>query len=819
MSAVPDQLWINPGKYQSASQIQSGARQILTQTSAGIFKGTVTLNSNTGYFFALVGQVNGIDGQFYGPNTGGNNPAQITDYWEGSIIYVNDQRVTMNGWCWQVTGTDDEVTLPIEVNFNTNTVVIGTEGGGGTVVNPDPIPSAINVQRGRYQSVSKMNTGTQTPMSTTGNGVFKATVNFEEDNGFMFCFIIPSPMAWIGPDNGGSPTDLDLAVGESKTFKVVKVDGVNGYCWNWVPATDTRLNVTLNWSTMEATVENIGPEVVIEPDKKVYLEFSAENFKMSNLIENYVRVMDVDTAEELVLSQKMTIDYYANTGLNFAANDGYEFAIESSDPSLEGVAYTISGIEAMDMDDEVLEYQPQAVLGFNEKADGLTFYVTIKRVPQENLPNQLNVMIGATALVQNSQLRPGDNDPYILYNPETGCYEGEIELGRRNFKFYTPIADDGTYTVLGQNGDASDGWLNFGASLATVVSGAAWNASNCYMLSTTFDQAATMLVSVVIDPVNNTATFKPILLDRPEKIYVWASTEGGFNPISYSYSGYTMLPSASDPSIYECEIDVPYVGKGTYTDPEGGATLDFEGWAMCLALHNNQNNYGTLYTYEGTTIDFSKNLTFKTEMLGRYALYCVTTGKIKFQYNWDTYELTAINPNLTESNTVTFEFEEDGEAMSVANVNTFVEVNDVLLEEPRLSVGTNPFEYTFGTSPVMLVFGGKEGATIAIECTNYEGEEGNEPFIIEGVNMMEMNDELLEFDAQYNVTLLPGADGLSFKVAVDTSKSAVIGLEEEAAGVVVYNLQGVKVLESSNAADVNLLPRGLYIINGKKVLR
>lgn len=37
-------------------------------------------------------------------------------------------------------------------------------------------------------------------------------------------------------------------------------------------------------------------------------------------------------------------------------------------------------------------------------------------------------------------------------------------------------------------------------------------------------------------------------------------------------------------------------------------------------------------------------------------------------------------------------------------------------------------------------------------------------------------------------------------------------------GVVVYNLNGVKILESDNAASVNTLPKGLYIVNGKKVV-
>lgn len=35
---------------------------------------------------------------------------------------------------------------------------------------------------------------------------------------------------------------------------------------------------------------------------------------------------------------------------------------------------------------------------------------------------------------------------------------------------------------------------------------------------------------------------------------------------------------------------------------------------------------------------------------------------------------------------------------------------------------------------------------------------------------------------------------------------------------VVYNLHGIKVMETENVADVNNLPKGIYIVNGSKVV-
>ena len=44
-----------------------------------------------------------------------------------------------------------------------------------------------------------------------------------------------------------------------------------------------------------------------------------------------------------------------------------------------------------------------------------------------------------------------------------------------------------------------------------------------------------------------------------------------------------------------------------------------------------------------------------------------------------------------------------------------------------------------------------------------------------------------------------------------------INKDNQMTGVTVYNLNGVKMLESSDSNAVNNLAKGLYIINGKKV--
>lgn len=59
---------------------------------------------------------------------------------------------------------------------------------------------------------------------------------------------------------------------------------------------------------------------------------------------------------------------------------------------------------------------------------------------------------------------------------------------------------------------------------------------------------------------------------------------------------------------------------------------------------------------------------------------------------------------------------------------------------------------------------------------------------------------------------------LHYYYTVDPNASAITEVEAAAEGVTVYNLQGVLVLQSDDAADVKTLENGLYIVNGKKVI-
>lgn len=58
----------------------------------------------------------------------------------------------------------------------------------------------------------------------------------------------------------------------------------------------------------------------------------------------------------------------------------------------------------------------------------------------------------------------------------------------------------------------------------------------------------------------------------------------------------------------------------------------------------------------------------------------------------------------------------------------------------------------------------------------------------------------------------------STKASIENSNTGIQGIESdsESGRISVYNLQGVKVLETMNSQDLNTLSKGIYIINGKK---
>ncbi len=78
-----------------------------------------------------------------------------------------------------------------------------------------------------------------------------------------------------------------------------------------------------------------------------------------------------------------------------------------------------------------------------------------------------------------------------------------------------------------------------------------------------------------------------------------------------------------------------------------------------------------------------------------------------------------------------------------------------------------------------------------------------------------VNGEELAPAEKYNITVT----GDTAVEIISNGTTGVENLESDAASSTVYNLQGIVVLKNASAADINALPAGVYIVNGKKIVK
>lgn len=815
-AVVGDAVYVKVHDSRIVSSTMSGVTVSMESTESGVYKAQVTLSPSSGYYFCIY---NKTQYKVYGPDTKGDE-MELTGNYDGPIIDSDWGR----GYCWYYPNMDDsDIVIDVTVNFNNMTCSI-VKVSGGEITPPVPTPSKLSVRTATSRAVSKLNLPDK-PMTTTGNGIFTYTLVLDETTGYYFCLFNNDKYCPVGPGTT-EEVPLNLALNESFTGPIANnTEWNNGDCWYWEPLYDeVTLQITVNWPQQKVTIENIGKQIPAEPDEDydITLDFSADNFIMSGHMMNYARVYDMVAEKEIVYDVN-PLKVHLSTdpaGLSITAMDGYEFNIECTNWTGSGTPpFQITEASPMLQGDDVIEYGKQAILSLQPGADGLNFNVVLKRVAQPDLPNELYVMIGATGITLNQQLKPSDNDPYLTFNPETQCYEGTLIMGKKRFKFYVP-QDNGNYKVLGQNGIEAEGTINFNRQLAPFRGECAWDADNCWYLGYTFANLTEMGVKMVVNPIENTVTYYPVLPETPDQLYIWGSTTGFYNKELSSVVG--SVKRVEGTNIYKGTVNVPYVGEGTYTDPDTGVELPVRGWAFALGYYNNHCNSGLFNAQEGTNfIDFTQVSKYTVPMIGELPVNTLHTGDMDLEFNWETLELTATDPNGKTTYGITLDFVGEGENVDVnaQSIGKYMGVVNALVDEGTLTINSIPYNFYYSGDVAMLVMGAYEGYEIAVECTNWTGDPENAPFEISGVGVMDMDDELLDFGNQWQLVLKPQADGLNFLVTIkSTGLSAVETIAPEIEGIEVFNLQGVRVLKSDNASDLNLLPRGLYIVNGKKLI-
>ena len=251
--------------------------------------------------------------------------------------------------------------------------------------------------------------------------------------------------------------------------------------------------------------------------------------------------------------------------------------------------------------------------------------------------------------------------------------------------------------------------------------------------------------------------------------------------------------------------------KFHYETPGPYSILDY-------GVYNNDGrtppNFGA---YELNTLEWSYPMVIKEQ--GTYELGNIATGEFAmitsglnefFLFEnrrlegWDShmpaegmviyhidYSRTAFQENAVNNNPE-HQHVDLIEANGIPGFNINYGKEDANCSEWTFPGRTRTYDFTFETTPAFATWSGND---LGLPITNIREING-----------------LVIFD-------VAGGDPEYTDPEPDDTTTAVDDIEEEGTGLhTVYNLTGVKVLETTNSDQLLTLPKGLYIINGKKVV-
>ena len=401
--------------------------------------------------------------------------------------------------------------------------------------------------------------------------------------------------------------------------------------------------------------------------------------------------------------------------------------------------------------------------------------------------------------LQYGTFTPSEDDIQFDYNAETGMYELEMEytLGQTN-KMIRMYQKDGEKIIQ---------WAPLVRTHIDFMEKREYQVyleedrTSPIMISDFYGDDVTAKVKFSTIPGDSVLNMMQIVDKEfiPEHIYLWGSDKGGFTNEVMA----TMNPTPDDPYIFTLEFEMPR----WHFDP-ASLMADFasDAFIFYLSTSDSASKKGTTYRaylpYETEDLSFStialgKGETFKTTLQTAIqesaVLSCLTPGKTSMTFNLHTLELTVTM--LDPLNHVLLSFDGIKTALHNKYINVFASG-----EEYPLFINPQSIWYE-GDLDLSVV--PKEGYEVEMECLSEDAE----------FNLREKDGTCYLTSPQ---------NGLAFNVTINEKSGNSAGVD---AGVVpasgkvsVYNLQGIKILETENEDMLKALPAGLYIVNGKKVL-
>lgn len=379
-----------------------------------------------------------------------------------------------------------------------------------------------------------------------------------------------------------------------------------------------------------------------------------------------------------------------------------------------------------------------------------------------------------------SEITPNENDPKLVYNSSTGCYEGEYLNWARtngtaawNAKIPYSVEND-IVTYYSSSASTNINFSSNDVQNFEFTSGTDSKNFKGYVISSLYTES---LVDVKISMNLSTKeiTFTkfesgqkvevPTLVSvNPENGGMIKPAADGSATITFTFSGaVTSMEVLSNGSEIEATPSNDNTVWSVYLSAEriSGSTSDSQG----LFNMKLQNVYadGQLVTFEGGSSVL--NLSYSVEGITKTAVI----------------NITGTEDALDSLNVYKLPYTEEGDELD--------------LESYSISL-------TY-TNSVAYLFSAGEGYQVSVAST----VDSNQ-----GANWSVTTDEM-----GTTLTIKKDASGATFTVTVSKASGISQSFMEES-GVSVYSINGQKVLNSDNKESLKTLSPGIYIINGKKVL-